>query len=959
MTGRLLPCSINPRLIDKNEGGDTRLFAEGFHNREVTIEQLAAEVGKGHAFTARVNGRRNANNLVSADLVTVDIDGGMPIEKALEHPIVKAGAALLYTTVGHTDAAHRYRIVFILPKTITDPRAVRALQRSLARRLGGDMSATDAARISFGNRNAKTWVFPERVLPEKLQQELLAQSERVIDRGAAVRAYPTTRSKLRLDPDQQVTLACGQVTAFSKTRGNVAIHCPFHHDERPSAHAVTSNTGTRGIHCSSCDETFWPESEVPDGPDPYSFDEAAIQLHGALGENRSQTALGALFGFNGRANITIVNEGTGFASLQPGLTFVKAPKGAGKTEALNRILDRTRSTILMVHRRTLTRQTCKRLGLPCYLDLRNVNSSGGLGVCFDSIGRTDRTYDLVIIDEVEQVLAHILSSTISNGERAVLFRRFVTILRAAKYVVALDADIGWVSFITLTRLMTGNLADPTQGDLFEETRREVRLYLNVSKPGTGKKVQLYKSKAELVENMLATLAQGKRVFVAANSKRLADSISALVREKLPNCRQLLITADTANGEAQRRFLEAPAQEALNYDVIITSPAAGTGLDITFPQQAELIDVVFGFCEADITTHWDFDQHISRVRQPGAVKLWISPRRLYYETHADVIRRELLEGPLRAHLALGQDGTRARDHIAQDPLVEMATLSVSQERGSKNNIREKFIRHKEKQGFTIEEVGTNDASAEVGRALLKVARLLGAKAYRDRITAAPALPWHKFKAVNTAIESGTIVTEDLIWSVARTKLEAFYRAPISDELVKLDDAGRHRGRVALFEDLTAQLLQPMGAFANTGVVIKSREETLTTLRRLLEVTPLIQNGGWNLDAVFSGDELNTFMRLVEANRAVIETQLSMPVRRDLRQKPISQLRSFLRLVGLQLRRVRTAKAGTGKTYFYALDPVTFRQTQQISEKRTANAWDFLRELHRWPEDEQSDENQEDE
>ena len=75
MTGRLLRPSINPGLVDKHEGGDPRAFAEGFEKREITVEQLAAEIGKGHAFAAQFKGRRRAENFIAADVLTVDIVG--------------------------------------------------------------------------------------------------------------------------------------------------------------------------------------------------------------------------------------------------------------------------------------------------------------------------------------------------------------------------------------------------------------------------------------------------------------------------------------------------------------------------------------------------------------------------------------------------------------------------------------------------------------------------------------------------------------------------------------------------------------------------------------------------------------------------------------------------------------------------------------------------------------------
>ena len=867
---RPLRLAINRLLIDKNATGDTRLFVDGFESKALTIEQLAEHVKQGHAFTAELSGHRRATNFVATDVVAVDIDHGMTVEQVLQHPLIVASAAFVCTTVSHTDAAPRLRVVFPTATTITDPQHQRAVARSLALRLGGDLSATDPARIFFGNRGAQVWLFPDRAMTPELQQELIAQSMRQVMSRRNGGQNAATRSALRLDPNQLVTLEPGQVIAFAKIRGEARLHCPFHDDRRASAYVVTSKKGVHGIHCSTCVQTFWP-GNVLDEIDVSSFDAAVIRAHAEHGEN---TGLAPLLGVDGRANVTIVNEGIGLSPMKPGLTFVKAPKGTGKTESLNAVLPAIDSALLIVHRRTLTRQSCRRLGLDCYLDLDRLDHDH-LGICFDSLLRLprDRDYDLVVIDEVEQVLAHILAGTIGSGERIVLFQKLVTMLRAARFVVVMDADIGWASFTTLTRLMTGVIPDPAQGDLFKETSRQVRVLMNTSKPGTGKTIDLYKSKAHLLAELVNALAEGKRIFVASTSKAFAAKISALVAQKLPNCLQLLLTADTASGEQQQTFLEAPAKEALKYGAIITSPAAGTGLDITFPDRAVMVDLVVGFCEADIVTHWDFDQHISRVRQPGAVRVWISPERLYYETHADVVRRDVLDGILQAHVVMSDNAGGPAPTLDEDPLIEMATMVVAQQRWSKNRIRQNFKAHKQAQGFEIVEVEPSPDLKTEGGHMLRIASALGDEEYARRILEARPLSRIGYLRVREAVEAGATVSQDQWTSLERTKLEGFYRERVSADLIERDQRGKFRGRVTRFEALTQMLPQAMGApLTRHSAVIHEREQELQFLRMLLEATPLIRNGAWDREAVFCGEDLEAFYQLVEGHKRVFETQL---------------------------------------------------------------------------------------
>jgi hypothetical protein len=158
MQQKPLRLAINRQLIDKNDSGSDALFVYGWENVELTVPELATLVSSGVAYTAQLTGRRKAANFSASDIVSVDIDGGMTVEQALAHTLVRQHAALIYTTASHKPDAHRFRIVFPTARTITDPREMRSIARSLALRLSGDPAAVDATRIYFGNRGARLWL---------------------------------------------------------------------------------------------------------------------------------------------------------------------------------------------------------------------------------------------------------------------------------------------------------------------------------------------------------------------------------------------------------------------------------------------------------------------------------------------------------------------------------------------------------------------------------------------------------------------------------------------------------------------------------------------------------------------------------------------------------------------------------------------------------------------------------
>ena len=136
-------------------------------------------------------------------------------------------------------------------------------------------------------------------------------------------------------------------------------------------------------------------------------------------------------------------------------------------------------------------------------------------------------------------------------------------------------------------------------------------------------VEIYDSEAHLVAVLKQAVADGLRCFVTSNSKtKIATIAAALDQEFGSKRRMIVVTADTGGTEEVDDFIWDVAARALEYDVILTSPSLGTGVDITFPEREKLIDVVFGFFEAQITTHFDYDQQLGRVRHPKAIKVWI-------------------------------------------------------------------------------------------------------------------------------------------------------------------------------------------------------------------------------------------------------------------------------------------------------------------------------------------------
>ena len=268
-----LKLSINPGLLNKNETNDQSLFTKGWVNKSLTPDELAREIDKGVAIllSARWTPKREELSL-AADVISVDIDGTRSLDDVPKDPIVERCLTIYYTTPRHTPDCHRFRLIFALPRTIDSADEMVAASRSLSLRLSGDLAATDAARLFYGSRGSKPQVF-DRALDEPLLDELIKQGHdagQTATKGSAVVA--TTVSRLAVLPDQLIETADGHGVPFSQLAVGTTVCCPFHHDTNASAFILSSKNGVKGLHCSTCAQTFWPANTSFGPYDFFEFD---------------------------------------------------------------------------------------------------------------------------------------------------------------------------------------------------------------------------------------------------------------------------------------------------------------------------------------------------------------------------------------------------------------------------------------------------------------------------------------------------------------------------------------------------------------------------------------------------------------------------------------------------------------------------------------------------------------
>lgn len=933
--------SINTAIIDKNANNVNQGI--NFTPADLTPKQLAEHVSRGYAYSAQVkDGKRKKQNFICSDVVTADIDEGMTWDEAMNDEFIKSNACLVYTTVSHTEESHRLRLVFQLPKTIdertTFERVVDGLIRKYA--MAADPKARDAARLFYGSRNCQYKVFDQAMSNEAFDQ-LMTLGEQPLNRtdrkgyaneGMDIQSHAATSRSIRvIKRDTLIRKKDDTWDVIDNLTPGVQVYCPGHNDKKPSVFVVTSRTGQQGIRCSRCQSTYWPDSAHLEPYDFFHFDNVVKKAFDEWTPTAEEDERGLVFGAEPRRDL-VINEKylPDLVSLKgTGVSLIKSPKGTGKTQYLKRLVreckQEKKSVLLIGHRQTLLRALSSELDLACYLDMKNVNFDltspfKYIAISIDSLATMlkpeKHKFDVVLIDESEQVLSHLIADTIDPAIRVRCYQKFRHYVRAAKTVVALDADLNHVTMSSLTNF----------GD--KNPFRDKWMYLNTYKT-SDREIELYESKEHLITDMHAGIERGERVFVCTNSKKLVESLTAAIKKQHGDGVSVMsITRDNSADPETMEFIKNIKTEILKYRVVLASPAMGTGIDITFPDDASEVDGVYGFFEARINAHCDIDQQLSRVRHPKRVRAWVSPQTFCFETEVEPIKYELVEHSAIPHTLRGYKFNSNPDFDFDDDYLALYANILSAQRASKNMLRQNFEALRAYNGWSICYVDKDSDGAAKGRDLLKTGKILALQARVKALCNAETLTWDDAELLQKKKDVGRPITRDNKHSLERYWIEHFYNQPINEELIVLDDEGRFQEKIRMFENiLEATVTQNRSNTNHSGGVTKHG-----LLHELLESAGILTQTGFDTQAIISMNTLIPFVALCHERKLTIERVFNMPLRGDLDTKPMLQLSTFLDMCGMRRTKATSHKKGSNKIYEYRLDPDQLAAVMAIVDRR---------------------------
>jgi hypothetical protein len=244
------------------------------------------------------------------------------------------------------------------------------------------------------------------------------------------------------------------------------------------------------------------------------------------------------------------------------IVCVRSNMGTGKTKGLLSLVHKYKKIAIITFRISLVTEymqsQLKDLGFVSYLEIPNGRpiNDNRVTIVIDSIHRTHKAYDLVIIDETVYSLDQL---TCFTREKAQVSERLTELITGDEEtkpkVVVMDA-----------------LLNDSTVEFFSSFGKKVGVVNNTYKSFSDRTVDIVEateSAHEFITDVIERAESGKNICCPTSSKVVGENLHAALQKK--NISSYLISADTT-------YL--PASEWTKYQVIIYTPTICAGVSFT-------------------------------------------------------------------------------------------------------------------------------------------------------------------------------------------------------------------------------------------------------------------------------------------------------------------------------------------------------------------------------------------
>jgi hypothetical protein len=556
----------------------------------------------------------------------------------------------------------------------------------------------------------------------------------------------------------------------------------------------------------------------------------------------------------------------------PNIVVIRSQKGTGKTQWLAEAAKCYPRVLSVGHRVSLVRQSAARLNLtPYYEDGRWITDAPRVATTIHSLDKieTDAPYDLVIIDEIEQVLKAIVNDRNLKSRKVSAVGALMEHLRKARLIILADADVGEA---TVTFIQTAFPDSPIAYVENEYAHRPIDHLVLLPSP------------EDVLQKSLEWYDPNEcKIALACNTRADADRAELFYRRFAPDARVLKITSETS--ENNNETLERINDILKDVDIFIYSPSVGTGVSIDIEGFALFGIARNGVGVGDVD---DFRQQLGRIRNPleREINVYVETKRMNEPTapdaYRDIAKLRELEADFRVSRATGTaEPATEWDRVYLDLYCVVKAKTAAQ----KNAFFDNFVGAYAAEGVEVWDDRDKpnlptDRRRELAKAL-REQREAQERARAERIASAPAPDEAKNEDEKRDAER-------------KVELEERYGIDVDAELVLDDERGAY-GQAQRF------------AAVEDAEIAKALDETEATRRFSADRNRFALFAVWFAALLAAlklrieeGAEIaitEEFVDLVDRNRLLIQAALGIKVREDFRRKPMSFVGALFARIGV--------------------------------------------------------------
>lgn len=588
-----------------------------------------------------------------------------------------------------------------------------------------------------------------------------------------------------------------------------------------------------------------------------------------------------------------------------GVHLVRSAIGTGKTAIVEHLVKQNpkQSILFTTHLISLVESAASRLGLTSYNECDNfdLQIEHRLAICLNSLGKLTaegslRHYDVVIIDEIEQVLARLTSHI---EQKPLIFSVLQHVMTNAKSLICLDAHLSQATVQMVQRFC------PNQ---------PVTIHFNRFEPGSARQIAFHDSPESVQMTAMQALEQEQKVYLAFNSKKEAFKTYSALNMAFPEKKGLYISSDNAGDAENQAFFNNVNVVSKRYDYLVCTPSVSTGVSIDNGH----FDFVGGVFNAQVNTANDCMQALGRIRNHKTLHVFCDKRQAFKSLNPDVIASKWLNTHQHdiSLMNLDKEGQR----IILNPDYEQLTLLVTQARhASFNDFYQQFSLLALHDGMKLTYFDTTldvttqqqlrqfknacieqDASLISQEQLPLTAAQLVALAQKPRKTMSESRQYKK----QQLIEFYNLSERDEVSITAMANMDndgRFKKQVLALELALGDAALAQKRFVAQLED-GAQFAADLTHFSTLQLLYKKVLDTLhlTTTHQTLA----LHDYQYTKDTILHSG----FVTWIEEHRAILQGLISVPSAQLLQRDPLRFLSMLLGRMGLKQKRVGKAEHG---------------------------------------------------